>query len=52
MQDDEDVIEGLEGDDVDASLIIAGRRGASRRGRATFSASDFKNMPAAGSDSD
>lgn len=49
-QDDEDVIEGLDGDDVDTSLIIPGGRRA-RRGRATFSATDFKNMPA-GSDSD
>jgi hypothetical protein len=49
-QDDDDVIEGLDGDTVDPSLIIPGGRRA-RRGRATFSATDFKNMPA-GSDSD
>ena len=44
------MIEGLDGDDVDTSLIIPGGR-RSRQGRATFSATDFKNMPA-GSDSD
>jgi len=43
-------IEGLEGDDVDPSLIIPGGR-ASRRGRATFTPADFRNMPA-DSDSD
>jgi hypothetical protein len=43
------LVVSIAGDDVDASLIIAGGR-ASRRGRATFTAADFKNMPDSDSD--